>query len=134
MSALLAKLTSRGIRIEADGDRLHVRARRGTVTPADLDEIRTHRDELVAALTAPAPVVSPRSMALLVVRPDGLRAWLCTDAKAVAWADELGDGLPVITVEEVLRISTPEMVPAVLLAKKVFCGSRVVAAEEGESA
>lgn len=52
---LLAEVTRVGVRLTVRGDRLHVEARAGTVTPAMRDRLADAKAELVALLTPTRP-------------------------------------------------------------------------------
>lgn len=52
---LLAEVTRFGVRLTVRGDRLHVEARAGTVTPAMRDRLAEAKAELVALLTPTRP-------------------------------------------------------------------------------
>jgi hypothetical protein len=48
--ALLRDLESRGVHVEANGDRLHYRGPHEVLTPATLDALRAHKADLLALL------------------------------------------------------------------------------------
>lgn len=50
---ILSDLTRRGVRLAPNGDRLHVDAPKGLLTPELLDELRRHKAELLALLHDP---------------------------------------------------------------------------------
>jgi len=54
-SDLLDDLRQRGVSLTASGDRLQVDAPRGTLTPADLDDLRRHKPKLLTILGEPTP-------------------------------------------------------------------------------
>ena len=51
--SLLTELRSRGAKLAVAGDRLHIEAPRGTVSPELLVELRAHKAELLRLLTWP---------------------------------------------------------------------------------
>jgi hypothetical protein len=53
-TAILADLAQRGVHLHPDGDRLHVDAPRGVLTPALLETLRAHKPELLAELESRA--------------------------------------------------------------------------------
>ena len=53
--SLLADLQKRGVKVVAEGQQLRCRGPRGALTPADLDELRTHKSEILAELRRGAP-------------------------------------------------------------------------------
>ena len=73
--ALLADLESRGVHVVAEGGSLRCRAPRGALTPADLDELRAHKAEILAELHgASDPVqaspIEPNTDPILETRQD----------------------------------------------------------------
>lgn len=54
---VLAQLTGAGLRVTADGDNLRIAGPTGALTPQLRDVVRTHKHELLALLTVPAPAV-----------------------------------------------------------------------------
>ena len=51
---LLTDLQSKGIQITADGDRLKIKAPRGTVTPELRERLAAHKPDILAALSMPS--------------------------------------------------------------------------------
>lgn len=85
-----------------------------------VEAVQQHKPDILRVLGAASPTHSLPSTALLLVRPDDISCWLCTDDRAVAWATAQDDGIPVLTVTEALTIGDPAAVPMVLQSKKVF--------------
>lgn len=56
--ALLNEIRAAGIAVNVDGDRLHVEARHGTITPELRDRMKAHKPELVAILRARAHLLA----------------------------------------------------------------------------
>jgi hypothetical protein len=59
--SLIKKLTRKGISLMVDGDRLIWAAPKGSMTPELLVELRSHRGEVLAALTPEKEAHRPRS-------------------------------------------------------------------------
>jgi len=52
---LLADLNSRGIELKAEGDRLVYDALHGVILPADIEQLHTHKTNLLKELTHEEP-------------------------------------------------------------------------------
>lgn len=89
-TALLTDLTSRGVRLWAESDRLKVDAPRGTLTTDDKTMLAEHKAELLALLSEPEPPrKSGRQLAAkLLARhecPDGCGALVLQDRALDVW-------------------------------------------------
>ncbi|MBI4612181.1 MAG: hypothetical protein HY720_01080 [Planctomycetes bacterium] len=81
--ALLDRLAALGIRVEAEGDRLHIDAPRGVVTPALKAELVAAKPALLAALS-PNCLHCPGRLSLV----DPLtRMWFCRDCRGLYIGD-----------------------------------------------
>lgn len=72
---LIRELADTGVRLSATGDRLHVEAKPGTVTPELRDRLKTHKAELL-------PLIRTRDHLLSIARTLGLPDVLVLDLPA----------------------------------------------------
>lgn len=72
---LLAEVTRVGVRLTVRGDRLHVEARAGTVTPAMRERLIEAKAELVALLTPVKPMVPTLQMVHFRLNADPENVW-----------------------------------------------------------
>jgi hypothetical protein len=70
---LLAGFSRHGIQLRAEGERLIYDAPQGVMKPADLDQLRKHKSELLAYLN--------REAANAIAEPDGT----CPDCGSAQW-------------------------------------------------
>ena len=52
---LLRSLATRGVHLEVQGDRLHIEAPSGALTPADIEALKAHKATILKALAGPKP-------------------------------------------------------------------------------
>ena len=70
-AAMIAELAQAGIHLSRHGDRLHVEAKPGTVTPAIREQLAAHKPELLALLEHPYAI---RTRLLNLALSEGLSA------------------------------------------------------------
>lgn len=130
--AVIAQARELGVTLTAtERGTVRLTSASGKVPVRLAEAVHQHKPDILRALQAPSPPGSLPSTALLLVRSDELACWLCTDERAAAWAAAQGDGVPVLTVTEMLKIGDPAAVPLVIQSKKVFGNeARVVSGSE----
>lgn len=89
---ILTDLQSRGVEITADGDKLRIRAPRGTITPEFRERLAASKPDIIAALAMPARPELERICRRAVrdypdVDADRLLAFL-NEAQDPAWTTE----------------------------------------------
>jgi hypothetical protein len=94
---LLADFTRRGIQLRAEGERLFYDAPKGVMPPADLEQLRKHKSELLAYLN--------REAANTIAEPGGpCSAW---QESACRTAFTRKGDVPDLTGQKVLNIVCP---------------------------
>ena len=136
--ALLADLQSRGVEIIAEGQSLRCRGPRGTLTPADLDRLKTHKRELLTELAhcedsaEEAALESGVPAAFLIDSPRYGAVWVATDAgvaAAIRVEEQHRDQpRPVVMLDDMARLQgkSSEAIQSVLNVFAVFPGAKVL--------
>jgi hypothetical protein len=78
-ATLLAELTRRGVRLSAEGERLTYDAPEGVLRPIDLEQLKTHKPELIKALTLDAKAPQNEAVAMLRQHPELSHAFVTDD-------------------------------------------------------
>ena len=141
-ATLLSDLRRRGVELTAEGDHLRYRAPRGTLQPADLEELRAHKLSLLDVLRedvakdlAGAPIAETRSEDVGAVRVESPRFGPVWIGLTPGMADEIraeeaqrSEPRPVLLTDDIaaLRGKSEAAVRAALEVARAFPGARVV--------
>lgn len=133
-SELLSDLRTRGVILRAQGDRLHVEAPRGVITPALRTALASHKAELLALVSnSDVPgrfdIESSRLAAAKFVNTVIGDIWVVADDDALSeHPDIIRGGLPVFYFSEVGQLAgrTAEDLQAIRQVKAVFPTGRVL--------
>ena len=126
--SLLTDLESRGVELIPEGASLRYRAPQGVMTDHLRATLSTHRDELMALLTRPAPA-DPDPAAVRIVGTVVGDVWLVLDADALDnYPEILAGKLPVFYADELAALAGRPADDLRLIAsvKRTFPGARII--------
>ncbi len=137
-ATLLSDLRRRGVELTAEGDRLRYRAPRGVLSPELLDDLRSHKREILAKLTQyedsaeEDALKSGVPVAFLIDSPQYGEVWVATDA-GVAAAIQVEEQQrerprPVLMAEDVAHLEhkSEKAIRGALNVCAIFPGAKVL--------
>lgn len=139
-AALMAQLRARGVDLQPEGDGVRYRARRGVLTPADLEALRAHKAELLAELRQAGPDLTEgdaletraRLGSVLIRSPRFGEVWIAfgedVATELQAEESERAEPRPVLLPADIatLRGKPEAAIRAALEVARAFPGARVM--------